>query len=104
MDRLVSDLLDVSRIEAGRIRLDIEDVQLKEVINDVLQSLRNQIEQKNLRLTLNLAEDLPEIRADYGRMMQIVTNLISNAYKYTPAEGSITVTAQPHNGEIDAAK
>jgi signal transduction histidine kinase len=47
---------------------------------------------------------LPEIRADYGRMMQIITNLISNAYKYTPEEGSLTVSAQAHNSDIDGIK
>ncbi len=101
MDRLVSDLLDVSRIEAGRIRLEIENVQIADVINDVLASVRTQIEKKNLRLTVNVDDNLPEIRADYHRMVQIITNLVSNAYKYTPEGGSITVSARAHNGDIN---
>jgi signal transduction histidine kinase len=98
MNRLVSDLLDVSRIEAGRIRLQIEAVQMRDVIDDVINSVQTQIEAKSLALTLDLAEDLPEIEADYGRMTQIVTNLVSNAYKYTPEGGVITITAQPEKG------
>jgi GAF domain-containing protein len=104
MDRLVNDLLDVSRIEAGRIRLQIEAVQIREVIDDVVESVKNQVEKKNLHLTLNVAENLPEIRADYGRMVQIVTNLMSNAYKYTPSGGDITVIAKTYcngKGEVD---
>ena len=101
MDRLVSDLLDVSRIEAGRIRLELEDVQISSVIGDVIESVNTQIEEKHLSLTLDIEENLPEIHADYGRMVQIVTNLVSNAYKYTPEGGSITVCAKSHNGDVD---
>jgi signal transduction histidine kinase len=100
MSQLVNDLLDVSRIEAGRIRLEIRDVQMKDVIDEVLASVQTQIENKQLNLTKKLADNLPKLRADYNRMVQIVTNLISNAYKYTPAGGSITVTARPYNGDI----
>lgn len=102
MDRLVKDLLDISRIEAGRIRLEIENVQMRDVIQEVITSVKNQIQSKNLVLTVDVANDLPELRADYSRMVQIVTNLISNAYKYTPAGGAITVIAKPYlNDTID---
>jgi signal transduction histidine kinase len=76
-------------------------VQIKDVILEVVESVQNQIESKNLELTLNLADDLPDMRADYGRMVQIVTNLLSNAYKYTPAGGQITVSAYPYNGDTE---
>jgi len=101
MDRLVSDLLDVSRIEAGRIRLELQDVQISDVIHDVIETVQNQIEKKKLQLEVQIEDNLPEIRADYGRMVQIVTNLVSNAYKYTPEEGHIMVKACPHNGSIE---
>ncbi|MCB0209043.1 MAG: GAF domain-containing protein [Anaerolineae bacterium] len=102
MDRLVSDLLDVSRIEAGRIRLEIDDVEFKQVIEDVVESVQNQVKSKKLHLTLNVDENLPQIRADYNRMVQIMTNLVSNAYKYTPEGGDIVVIAQPYfNGDVN---
>jgi signal transduction histidine kinase len=101
MTGLVNDLLDVSRIEAGRIRLEIQDVQMRAVIEEVIQSLHHQIESKHLALELAMADDLPEVRADYNRMIQIVTNLVSNAYKYTPEEGQIKVTAQSYNGTLE---
>ncbi len=101
MDRLVSNLLDVSRIEAGRIRLELEDVQMCDVINEVVESAKTQIEKKNLSLHLDVDKNLPQIRADYNRMVQIMNNLVSNAYKYTPEGGAITVSAKPYNGNLE---
>lgn len=98
MDRLVQDLLDVSRIEAGRIRLEIHDVQMRDVIEEVLTSVKTLIDNKHLNLTVDLVDNLPEVRADQRRMVQIVTNLVSNAYKYTPEGGQINVSARPTNG------
>lgn len=101
MNRLVSDLLDVSRIEAGRIRLELQDVQIREVIEEVLESVHTQIEHKKLSLRVDVDQGLPSIRGDYGRMVQIVTNLVSNAYKYTPEGGQISVIAKPYqNGDM----
>lgn len=94
MNSLVSDLLDVSRIEAGRIRLELSDVPLPQVIDEVLTSLEAQIKKKDQVLRVNIDPDLPEIRADFSRMVQIVTNLASNAHKYTPPGGQISIEAQ----------
>jgi len=93
MSRLVSDLLDVSRIEAGRVRLEIQDVNMQEVIDDVVASLRGQIEAKQQTLELQVEPNLPLLRADYHRLVQLMTNFVSNAYKYTPTEGHITIRA-----------
>ena len=63
-------------------------------------SVQTEIESKHLNLTVGV-EDLPELRADYRRMVQIITNLVSNAYKYTPEGGEISVSAKPlQNGKI----
>jgi signal transduction histidine kinase len=101
MARLVQDLLDVSRIEEGRIRLEIQDVKIQEIVEEVLETVKTQIENKHLKLTVEVEPELPELRADYGRVMQIMTNLISNAYKYTPEGGQVWVIAEPyHNGDL----
>ncbi len=92
MDRLVADLLDVSRIEAGRLRLEMGEVDLHEVIDTVLKSVKGQIEAKHLALEITLPASLPPIWGDHGRLMQVVTNLVSNAYKYTPDGGQIFIT------------
>jgi signal transduction histidine kinase len=99
MDRLVSDLLDVSRIEAGRLRLEMGRVNLHEVIDTVIQSVRAEIDAKQLALEVDIPASLPPVWGDNERIIQILTNLISNAYKYTPDGGHIYVAA---NGQANA--
>ncbi len=99
MARLVTDLLDVSRIEADRIRLELSQFLIQDVIDEVVSSLRTQIDNKNLNLSIEVDNTLPELRADQGRIIQIVTNLLSNAYKYTPENGAIWVSAESHSVE-----
>ena len=94
MNSLVSELLDVSRIESGRIRLELGDVSVKKMIEDVLRTIQGQIEGKQQALEVKIASDLPLVRGDRSRLMQIMTNLVSNAHKYTPEGGDITVSAR----------
>ncbi len=90
---LVNDLLDISRIEGGRVELDIKPQPLKELIDTVASSLRGKIEEKSLKLMVNLPPTLPQVMADRDRAIQVLTNLVSNAYQYTRPGGNITVTA-----------
>jgi signal transduction histidine kinase len=100
MDRLVADLLDVSRIEAGRLRLEMDQVDLHEVINTVIQSVKAQIEAKQLALEIDVPATLPPVWGDQERVIQILNNLISNAYKYTPDGGKIHIMV---NGQTQFA-
>ncbi len=102
MDRLVADLLDVSRIEAGRLRLEMGQIDLHEVIDTVLQSVRAQIEAKDLTLQLDVPSNLPSAWGDKGRLIQVLTNLVSNAYKYTPNGGQIFITIV--DGQVNAGR
>jgi signal transduction histidine kinase len=99
MDRLVSDLLDVSRIEAGRLRVEMGRVDLHTVIDTVIQSVRAEIDAKQLALEVDIPATLPPVWGDKERIIQILTNLISNAYKYTPDGGYIYVAV---NGQANA--
>jgi signal transduction histidine kinase/putative methionine-R-sulfoxide reductase with GAF domain len=103
MSTLVSDLADVSRIEAGRLRLDFKATVLKDVVDEVVRSMRKQIDEKNQQLILQLPENLPEVWADRNRMMQVILNLVSNGYKYTPKEGQILVSAEATSNQWDPA-
>ncbi len=94
MNSLVSELLDISRIESGRIRLEFGDVSVKKMIEDALRTIQGQIEGKQQALKVEIASDLPLVRGDRSRLMQVMTNLVSNAHKYTPEGGDITVSAQ----------
>jgi signal transduction histidine kinase len=94
MNTLVSELLDISRIESGRIRLEFGDVSVEELIQEVLRTIRGQIEAKQQVLEVDVPSDLPLMRGDRGRLVQVMTNLVSNAYKYTPEGGHIAIRAQ----------
>jgi signal transduction histidine kinase len=94
MNSLVSELLDVSRIESGRIRLEFGDVSVKRMIEDALRTIQGQIESKQQVLKVDVASDLPLVHGDRSRLMQVLTNLVSNAHKYTPEGGDITVRAR----------
>jgi signal transduction histidine kinase len=100
MDRLVADLLDVSRIEAGRLRLDMGPVDLRQVIDTVIQSVKTQIEAKQLTLEVKIPPTLPSVWGDQGRLVQVLNNLVSNAYKYTPNGGHIQIAV---DGQTDTA-
>lgn len=93
MKRLVSDLEDVSRIESGHIELEKDLVSLKELIDEVMHSAMTQIDAKEQTLQLEIQSDLPPVLGDRTRLVQILTNLVSNAYKYTPENGHITIRA-----------
>jgi signal transduction histidine kinase len=98
MDRLVADLLDVSRIEAGRLRLEPHQVDLHEVIETVIESVKAEVEARQLTLEVEAPPILPPIWGDRGRIIQILTNLVSNAYKYTPDGGQIHIAINGHTG------
>lgn len=90
---LVSDLNDVARIEAGHLSLHLDAIDVAEVIDKVIQWASQELHAKNQTLALKVASGLPKVRADRARLTQILTNLVSNAYKYTAAAGVITISA-----------
>jgi signal transduction histidine kinase len=100
MDALVVDLADISRIETGNLKLDIVPVSLLDTIREVLGSLGPKFENKNQNLLLEVPDNLPAVKADTNRIIQILTNLLTNAWKYTPPEGKITVSAHQDNNHI----
>ena len=97
---LVNDILDISRIETGRIRLHIESLDMARLINTVVDNFQRQVSEKSLKLTLNMPSGLPPVRGDKDRVTQILENLTSNAWKYTPPGGQITVGATVVDGFV----
>jgi signal transduction histidine kinase len=94
MATLVSDLADVSRIEAGRLKLEFASVSLGEVVDEVMRSTKAMVEEKSLNLDLDIPDNLPLVWGDRNRLAQIITNLTSNAVKYTPEAGTVTIGCQ----------
>lgn len=103
MQLLVSDLQDISRIETGHLRLERSPVSLDSTLDSALQTIKPQIDDKGQELTIDLASDLPSIHADPSRVTQILTNLLSNACKYTPEGGAIAVRAWSKDGYVTCA-
>ncbi len=94
MNTIVSDLNDLTKIQVGNLRLDCKEVSLLETLTEVTRSLQRQIDDKELTITKDIPQGLPDIWADASRLSQILTNLISNAVKYTPNGGLIAVMAE----------
>ena len=90
---LVSDLLDISRLEQGRVELRSLPVDVGMLTQQALMALQLQMQEKEHQIELLVDPALPAVRGDSARISQILMNLLSNAYKYTPARGSITVSA-----------
>ncbi len=95
---LINDVLDMAKIEAGKLTLHYETVSLKEVVDDAARLMRGKIEEAGLNLLVD-APDLPEIDADYRGLKQVVLNLISNAVKFTPAGGHVVVAISREDHE-----
>jgi signal transduction histidine kinase len=94
MDVLVQDLLDISRIETGRMKLELQPVRLAAIVDEVVRLMHHEFETRQQTLSVNVPTDLPPVRADRARLAQVLTNLLGNAYKYTPEGGAISVRAE----------
>jgi signal transduction histidine kinase len=94
MEVLVSDLADISRIESGHFFMDETRVSVPALMQAVRDGTQPQIEARRHSFSEEIDDDLPEVWGDYYRLLQVLTNLVSNAYKYTPDGGSITLSAR----------
>ncbi|RLC91114.1 MAG: hypothetical protein DRI77_14205, partial [Chloroflexi bacterium] len=97
---LINDLLDISRVETGRVRFEVKPLQIGEVIADVVNILAGQAEINDQTLTYEVVGGLPDIMGDRDRLNQVLTNLIGNAIRYTPEGGEIEVRAYPVEGAV----
>lgn len=93
LGELINDVLDISKMESGRIEWHMQHIDLAELLNSTLVSLRGLLDDKGLLLYLDVQDDLPEIVADRNRLIQVIVNLVSNAVKFTD-QGSISIIAR----------
>ncbi len=91
MIRLDRDLLDIGRIETRRLKLEIGPNALKPIIEATVQAMQAPIDERQITVEYQVPDDLPRVMADRDRLIQILTNLVSNAYKYTPVGGRMTI-------------
>jgi signal transduction histidine kinase len=91
--RLINDVVDLSKVEAGKMEIHPEPVSLAETVEGVLATLKPLTTRKRVRISTHLQPDLGPVYADPARLKQILYNLLSNALKFTPEQGEVTVTA-----------
>ena len=99
--KLIDDILDVSRIVTGRLRLDLRPVQLHTIITTAVDSIRPLTDSKKIRLTMELESKPSLVSGDPDRLQQVVWNLLSNAAKFTPREGQIGIRLHNTNSHIE---
>jgi PAS domain S-box-containing protein len=99
---LINDLLDISRIETGRVRFEPAPVKLGEVIGDVVEAMAARAKERGLNVSYEVAAGLPEVMGDRDRLHQVLTNLVGNAVNYTP-EGSVTIEATDANMAVQVS-
>jgi signal transduction histidine kinase len=97
MNTLVSDLNDVTKLQTDNLHMEFAPVDFRNVVTETLRPLQKQIQDKEQELVIDFAASLPPISADQNRLIQVLTNLVSNAHKYSPPEGSITIRGQVEN-------
>jgi signal transduction histidine kinase len=98
LNRMINEMLDLDRMEAGRMTMHPERIDLNAVVADVADRVRPNA--PNHTLTLDLQKDLPQLTADRDRMTQVASNLLNNAVKYSPTGGRITVTTRADGDQL----
>jgi two-component system, OmpR family, phosphate regulon sensor histidine kinase PhoR len=98
--RLTDDLLKLSRIEAGRLELELRPVRVQALVNGCLETARFKAETKGLRINVELPEGLPPVRADGAQLGEVLQNLLDNALQYTPRGGQIDVSARANGSSV----
>ena len=99
--RLIDDMLDVSRIISGKLRLDAQPVDLTAVVNGAVDTLRPATEAKNIRIYVVLDYNAGIVLGDATRLQQVIWNILSNAVKFTPKDGSIRVSLERINSHVE---
>lgn len=94
---VINDILDISKIQSGRYTLDSREINLDEIVSNCINSFRLMASEAGVTLIPVVAIDLPTVRGDPVKLRQIFTNLITNAIKFTPQGGSVTVEALRQN-------
>jgi len=91
---LIDEVLDMAKVEAGTIDLQEGEVEVRDLVEESLELVRQRAEGSGVHLELSIADDLPSVRGDYRRLRQVLLNLLSNAVKFTPEDGTVSLTAE----------
>lgn len=98
--KLIEDLLDMSRIVSGKVHLDVQPLRLPEVLHAALDVVRPMADAKRISIERDVELDVPALNGDPGRLQQVLWNLLTNAIKFTPAGGRVRVTLRQEGSEL----
>ena len=98
---LINQILDMSKVEAGKMKLTLAILPMKGLLNDISLLVADMVSKKKIEMLLEIAEDLPDIEGDELKVREIVYNLLSNAVKFTPEGGKIGMRAKKTDSEIE---
>jgi two-component system, cell cycle sensor histidine kinase PleC len=98
---LINQILDMAKVEAGKMKLALSNLPMKSLLNELSMLVADMVSKKKIEMVIELAEDLPDIQADELKIKEIVYNLLSNAVKFTPEGGKIGMRAKRADSEID---
>lgn len=93
LSSLINDMLDFSELEAGKMKIELVETSIGKVVEEACEGLVSRANSKDIRLIKNIQDNIPQLKADPDRIIQILNNLIGNALKITPKGGSVTVEA-----------
>jgi PAS domain S-box-containing protein len=97
---LIDGVLDFQKLEAGRMKLDIQSNNIEEVVSEAHETMALYAKKNEVELSFELAEDLPKAKFDRAKIIQVLTNLVSNAIKFTPEKGRVSVSIQHQNEKL----
>lgn len=100
LQRLVRDLENLSRAEAGQIKLELQDFYLQKLIDQVVQKLKPQFSEKQINLNIEFPVPGPRVHADWERIQQVLINLLGNALQYTPPHGSVRISSEINGDKV----
>ena len=101
LSALIDDLFELSRLEAGDITWSLQRVELHELVRETIEAMRVQAEAKGVRVTATLPRELTPTRANPEKLQRVLFNLIQNAIRHTPADGSVVVRAEPSARSVE---
>ncbi|HVV03003.1 MAG TPA: ATP-binding protein [Puia sp.] len=99
--KITGELLNMSQVETGKIQLKLQTAEPSVIVNQAIQAVQFQAQQKHVRIKANVAEDLPSIQADVEKTSWVLINFLTNAIKYSPEEAGIEVYALRKNGKVE---
>jgi signal transduction histidine kinase len=100
LHRILTDLLDISRIESGRVQIECRAALPHDLVFEATEAFRSTAQDRGITMTVNLQDDLPEVWADPTQIGYVFANLLSNALKYTASGGVVTLSAESNEGSV----